>query len=63
VLDLRYNGGGYLAMASGVSYAIAGAARTQGKNFETLRYNDKRTAENAPMPFYDTDLTGASWPL
>lgn len=60
VLDLRYNGGGYLATASAVSYAIAGPNQTQGKNFETLRYNDKRTAENDNMPFYSTDRGGVA---
>ncbi|WP_395668270.1 S41 family peptidase [Rhodoferax sp.] len=54
VLDLRYNGGGYLAMASAVSYAIAGVARTQNKTFETLRYNDKRSGGNQSVPFYST---------
>jgi carboxyl-terminal processing protease len=56
VIDLRYNGGGYLALASGLSYGVAGAARTQGKSFEKTRYNDKRTAENESMPFYTTDF-------
>jgi len=59
VLDLRYNGGGYLALASVVARAIAGPARTDGKTFETLRYNDKRSAQNESMPFYSTDRTSA----
>ncbi len=46
VLDLRYNRGGYLLIASQVGYMVAGAARTQGKTFERLRFNDKRTADN-----------------
>ena len=41
ILDLRYNGGGYLTIASQLSYMIAGAARTQGKVFSQLVYNDK----------------------
>lgn len=45
VLDLRYNGGGYLYIASEVAYMIAGSARTSGKTFERLQFNDKRTAE------------------
>lgn len=55
VLDLRYNGGGYLYLASGVSYMIAGPGRTSGKYFEKLQYNDKRASDNAeaPTPFYD----------
>ena len=60
VLDLRYNGGGYLGIASVVARAIAGPARTDGKTFETLRYNDKRSAKNESMPFYSTDRTSAA---
>jgi len=58
VVDLRYNGGGYLALASALAYGVAGPARTQGKTFETLRYNDKRTSRNENMPFYSSDLDG-----
>ncbi|MGE0315122.1 MAG: S41 family peptidase [Lautropia sp.] len=57
VLDLRYNGGGYLYMASQLAYMIAGPARTANKVFEKTTFNDKRTAEtNSPdntEPFYD----------
>ncbi len=42
VLDLRYNGGGYLAIASEMAYMIAGPAKTTGKVFERLQFNDKR---------------------
>jgi carboxyl-terminal processing protease len=56
VLDLRYNGGGFIYIASQVGYMIAGATRTSGKTFEKLRYNDKRTADNNDpdnnIPFY-----------
>jgi C-terminal processing protease CtpA/Prc len=41
VLDLRYNSGGYLGIASELAYMIAGAARTTGKTFERLTFNDK----------------------
>jgi C-terminal processing protease CtpA/Prc len=44
VLDLRYNGGGYLFLASQVGYMIAGSTRTTGKDFERVHYNDKRAA-------------------
>jgi carboxyl-terminal processing protease len=54
VLDLRYNGGGYLYIASELSYMIAGGTRTSGKNFERLIYNAKRSAENENTPFYNT---------
>lgn len=51
VLDLRYNGGGYLYIASELAYMVAGPARTGGKVFERLQYNDKRSAENISEPF------------
>jgi carboxyl-terminal processing protease len=56
VLDLRYNGGGYLFIASELAYMIAGSARTSGKVFEKSQYNNKRTADNAQpgTPFYNT---------
>lgn len=58
VLDLRYNGGGYLYIASELAYMIAGPARTGGQVFERLQYNAKRRADNdstdAKTPFYDT---------
>lgn len=41
VLDLRYNGGGYLLMASEVAYMIAGPGPTTGKIFEQIKWNDK----------------------
>ena len=41
VLDMRYNGGGYLAVASELAYMIAGPAATSGKIFEQTHYNDK----------------------
>ncbi|WP_377158458.1 S41 family peptidase [Roseateles sp. UC29_93] len=56
VVDLRYNGGGYLFIASELAYMIAGGTATSGKTFEQLRYNSKRSAEtNSPdskTPFY-----------
>ncbi len=41
VLDLRYNGGGLLDIASELAYMIAGSTATSGKTFETLAFNDK----------------------
>jgi len=52
VLDLRYNGGGYLFIASELATMIAGTTRTVGQPFETLHYNARRSAENEATPFY-----------
>ena len=46
VLDLRYNGGGYLMIANQLAYMIAGPAATQGKVFEETRFNDKHRVYN-----------------
>ena len=63
VLDLRYNGGGLLAVASQLSYMIAGTANTTGHIFEILRFNDDAGIANPvvggtndPVPFYTTGL-------
>jgi carboxyl-terminal processing protease len=63
VLDLRYNGGGYLAIASELAYMIAGPTATAGKTFERQVFNDKATSTNpvtgkplAPTPFFDAGL-------
>lgn len=56
VLDLRYNGGGYLYIANELSAMIAGSKVTN-KVFEKLQFNDKHTdltADNVSY-FYDTD--------
>jgi hypothetical protein len=59
VLDLRYNGGGFLDIASELAYMIAGAARTGGQTFEALRFNDQHPSTNpvtgtplSPVPFH-----------
>jgi C-terminal processing protease CtpA/Prc len=44
VLDLRYNGGGLLDVASELSYMIAGQAKASGQTFERIQFNDKHTA-------------------
>uniref|UniRef100_UPI0035AF5D7C S41 family peptidase n=1 Tax=Chitinimonas sp. TaxID=1934313 RepID=UPI0035AF5D7C len=58
VLDLRYNGGGYLALAAELGFMIAGEANTQGKIFEQTSFNDKNpfglTAAETQTPFYKT---------
>lgn len=41
VLDIRYNGGGYLDIASELAYMIAGPARTAGRTFDRAQFNRK----------------------
>ena len=41
VLDIRYNGGGYLDIASELAYMIAGPGPTAGRTFELTQFNDK----------------------
>ncbi len=69
VLDLRYNGGGVLGIASEVAYMIAGDVPTAGQPFERLVFNDKHTAANpvtggalTPMPFFNGSSTGQALP-
>lgn len=59
ILDLRYNSGGYLAIANQLTYMIAGPTYTAGKNFETMKFNDKHPTTNPitnepiqAIPFY-----------
>jgi hypothetical protein len=54
VIDMRYNGGGLLYIASELAYMVAGPTTTTGKTFEQLTYNDKLTASNTVYPFLDT---------
>ena len=63
VIDLRYNGGGLLAIASQVAYMVAGAAATAGQTFEKYTFNDKHSGINpvtggalTPVPFFSTTL-------
>lgn len=63
VLDLRYNGGGFLDIASQLGFMIAGPSAAQGRTFETLQFNDKHRQFNPvtgrvlePTPFHDTTL-------
>jgi carboxyl-terminal processing protease len=41
VLDLRYNGGGYLDIANELAYMIAGPTQAAGKTFESIQFNSK----------------------
>ncbi len=63
VLDIRYNGGGFLAIAAQMAYMIAGDTQAAGRDFETLQFNDKHPVTNpitgqaiTPTPFYDETL-------
>lgn len=63
VLDIRYNGGGYLAIASELAYMIAGDARTSGATFETTVFNAKHPTTDpvtgdplGPYPFQSTSV-------
>ncbi len=61
ILDLRYNGGGYLDIANELSYMIANRTLTAGRTFERLVFNDKHPSRNpitgellTPTPFHTT---------
>jgi C-terminal processing protease CtpA/Prc len=54
ILDLRYNGGGYLYVAQGLASEIAGQAQyNDGSVFATLQYNSKNLAQNYTYRFTD----------
>ncbi len=60
VLDLRYDGGGLLDLASEVGYMIGGS-QTAGETFELEQFNNQYTTTNpvtgqpnTPTPFLDT---------
>lgn len=51
VIDLRYNGGGYVALAGKLAAHVS-ANRTAGRTFTRLLFNDKRaSAENSSLNF------------
>jgi len=53
VLDIRYNGGGYLDIANQLAYMIAGD-KARNKTFSTIQFNDKHPSID---PFTGYDLT------
>jgi C-terminal processing protease CtpA/Prc len=61
VLDLRYNGGGLLALASELSYMVAESSQTAGETFYLQQFNGQHPTTNPvtgsaiePMPFLNT---------
>jgi carboxyl-terminal processing protease len=61
VLDLRYDGGGYLDLASELAYMIAGPNQTAGETFEQQQFNAQYPTTNpvtgqpiTPTPFHTT---------
>ena len=61
VLDIRYNGGGFLDIASEVAYMIAGPGPTTGQTFELSQFNSKYPTTDPvtmkpiiPTPFHST---------
>ena len=63
VLDIRYNGGGFLDLASELAFMIAGPGRTTGQTFELLQFNDKHPTTDpvtgaplAPIPFHSATV-------
>ena len=64
IVDMRYNGGGLLGIASELAYMIAGQAATAGQVFERIEFNDKHPETNpvtgrplSPIPFYNARET------
>ncbi len=69
VLDIRYNGGGFLDVASEVAYMIAGAGPTTGHTFDLTKFNSKHPTIDpvnnvpiAPVPFFTSSSTGQALP-
>jgi carboxyl-terminal processing protease len=66
VLDIRYNGGGLLAIASELAYMIATPAATTGTFFEKLQFNGKNpfrlTEAETVTPFYSTSVGFSTTP-
>ena len=54
VIDIRYNGGGFLDIASELAYMIAGPGPTAGQTFELQQFNGKHPSTN---PVTGTPIT------
>ena len=61
VLDLRYNRGGLVSIASGLAFMIAGPRATQNAIFEKFITNGKLPS-GEPIPFYNLSSSGLSLP-
>jgi hypothetical protein len=68
VVDLRYNGGGYLDIASQFAFMVAGE-QARNKTFEQLQFNSKHTSTNPvtgrplqPILFHTTSLGFSAMP-
>jgi carboxyl-terminal processing protease len=57
VLDLRYNGGGYIYIAD-ILASMLGGSKVKDKVFESLVYNDKQTSKNSNFDFYTFGTRG-----
>jgi carboxyl-terminal processing protease len=66
VLDLRYNGGGFLDIASELAYEIAGPGPTAGTYFDKETFNSKHPSTDpngqpiTPTPFHTATQPGFS---
>lgn len=70
VVDLRYNGGGLLALAGQLGYMVTGPDIIQNRFFERLQFNDKYPNTNpvtgdslSPTPFYNREINYESGTL
>jgi C-terminal processing protease CtpA/Prc len=70
ILDLRYNGGGYLDIASEAAYMVANPTLTAGKIFERMEFNSKHVGVNpvtggsiTPTPFHTRRQFDGNSPL
>ena len=66
VIDLRYNGGGFLYIASELAYMLGGNKIATNATFEKLMFNDKHPEKtnnaSSTVPFYTTGAGGQSLP-
>jgi C-terminal processing protease CtpA/Prc len=60
VIDMRYNGGGFLFVASKLAYMVAGPGATTGKVFEQTIFNDKQSSRNTAYSFAFSGTTPIS---